>query len=162
MLTGNTVLYCTLGIIWYTRKMLKKAGLGICSFALVALLNGATVSELLYSLFKKEWTWANCYCRSLMALVALHKRATGVICSWFERISQKTSNSLEQIHIFRMFLTVFHCFSPFLCSRANRSRRSCRSFAHKTRDLLEKPRANSQPCKKVSLRYIMKKSTDTC
>ena len=36
--------------------------------------------------------------------------------------SQKTSYLLKKIHIFGMFLTVFHCFSSFLCPRANHSR----------------------------------------
>ena len=75
---------------------------------------------------------------------------------WFapdssEPLAKKTSESLE-------FLTVFHCFSPFFCPWANRSRRSSlftkerpwvncsfflanRSFAHKNERCAQKPKS---------------------
>ena len=69
---------------------------------LVALLKRAKVSKSLSSLFTKEQQWANRSCCSL-------KRATWVICSF----ALKKRVICSKNSYFLMFLTVFHCFSPF-------------------------------------------------
>ena len=69
---------------------------------LVALLKRAKVSKSLSSLFTKEQQWANRSCCSL-------KRATWVIRSF----ALKKRAICSKNSYFLMFLTVFHCFSPF-------------------------------------------------
>ena len=121
-------------------------GLGLHSFAQHRSYLRATVSDLLSSLIKKERPWTSCPRRSLKRVTVsnslpslLTKKRLRAnrsrrslkksdMSAWFARDSSeslwKTSDSFEKIHIFHMFLTVFHFYSPFLCLRANRSRRS--------------------------------------
>ena len=42
-----------------------------------------------------------------------------MICLWFEQIALKNEQFTWKIHIFHIFFTVFHHFSPFLCPRTN-------------------------------------------
>ena len=112
------------------------------------------MSNSLLSLFTKEWPWANHSHHSLkksdleqIALVTLYKIATvsKSLSLLFKKsdmsdllkIQANLSQKKEWLVIhsknsyFCMFLIVFHCFSPFLCPRANPSRRSSlsRSFS---------------------------------
>ena len=67
---------------------------------LVALYNRATVSKLISISFKKEG------------------------CQWFARYLSKYLTKNKRFALFCMLLTVVHSFSPFLCSRRNRSSHS--------------------------------------
>ena len=74
------------------------------------------MSDLLRSFRTKE------QCERI-TLIAHDKRATWVICSWFEPIALKKEQFARRIkkkRIFCMFLTVF----SFLCPRTNHSRHS--------------------------------------
>ena len=89
------------------------------------------MSISLLSLIEKELPRAICSCRSLqqcdhewITQVAHDKRGAWVIRSWLNKLLSKTSNLLEQIHIFCSFWLFFIVFSTFLCPRANRSRLS--------------------------------------
>ena len=92
-------------------------------------------------LFKKERSWANCSlhkrpranCSRCSLQKSDHKQIAFNFfkkepCQWFahylRKALSKKSNSFKKKHIFLMFLTVFDSFFPFLCLRANRSRRS--------------------------------------
>ena len=75
-----------------------------------------------------------------IALITLYKRVMRansnmsyslVICS----VALKKRVICQKYVIFTMFLTVFHCFSLFLCPRVTGAIRSHRSLAHKKRGI---------------------------
>ena len=80
-------------------------------FALVALNKRPTVSDSLRSLMIKEGPSVN---------GSVKERHEWFTLDSSESLS-KMSDFFQKIHNFRMFLTVFHCFSTYLYPRANRS-----------------------------------------
>ena len=124
----NSSYYWALAI--HSRRSLQRSNRE--RIPLVTLNKRATMSDLLRSFMTKEIHWSK-----------------------LSRHSVKMSNmsdSQKKNHIFCMFLTGFHCFSPFLCQRANRERRSLlsRSFlnSYGSHSLLTKERLwlNSSLC----------------
>ena len=59
--------------------------------------------------------------RERFARVAQDKRATWVICLWFEWIAPKNEQFTRIRSLKNRIFCMFWCFSPFLCPRANRS-----------------------------------------
>ena len=81
----------------------------------------ATVSDLLSSLFKKERPWANRSHYSLQKSDESQSLFNKEWREWFTRFFRanptftikKRAIRLKKFLVFTMFLTVFHCFSPF-------------------------------------------------
>ena len=131
--------------------------LGVCSFALHSFAQNrsylrATVSDSLMSIFKKEQPWGNRSRRSLIwatmsksVLLLLYKRATmsKSISSLLKKSNMSDSlmvqenRSQKQRISFHLFLTVFHCFSPFLCPQVNCSHRTLLSRSFLKSDWVE-------------------------